>query len=74
MRILFVGLFVLSLGACSTPEPLIDHINVSDAKYNKDLGDCREATKGSWVPFSGGSVSDCMKGKGYRVLMDNTGL
>ncbi len=74
MRILLVSFGLLALGACSTPEPLIDHINVSDAKYNKDLSDCRQETKGSLMPFSGGSLPDCMRGKGYRVLMNNSGL
>lgn len=74
MRIVFVALGLLALGACSRPEPLIDHINVSEAKYKRDLSDCRDSTKGGFMPFSGGSLPDCMRGKGYRVLMDNSGL
>jgi hypothetical protein len=76
MRIALMSFGLLALGACSsTPEPLIDHINIPDAKYNKDLADCRQETKGTWwQPFSGGSLSDCMRGKGYHVLMDNSGL
>ena len=76
MRFLFVlvSLGILALAGCSSPEPLIDHINVSDAKYNRDLSECREETHGGWLPFTGGSVSDCMKGRCYRVLMSNSGL
>ena len=55
-------------------EPLIDRINVSDAKYNRDIAACREETSGSWIPFTGGSTADCMRGKGYHVLMNNSGL
>ena len=64
----------LSLAGCASPEPLIDRINVSDAKYNRDIADCRESTSGGFNPFSGGSVADCMRGKGYHVLMNNSGL
>lgn len=63
-----------SLAACSTAEPLIDRINVPDAKYNRDVSDCRDQTTSSWIPFTGGSVADCMRGKGYHVLMNNSGL
>lgn len=61
-------------GCSSRPEPLIDRINVSDAKYNSDVAACREARGSRWLPFGGTSLADCMKGKGYRVLMDNSGL
>ena len=64
----------LLLAGCSSPEPLIDRINVSDAKYNRDIADCREQTSGSFIPFMGGSSADCMRGKGYHVLMNNSGL
>lgn len=75
MRAIAVSLAVLVLAGCaSSQQPLIDHINVSDAKYNRDMADCREASSGGWLPFTGGSVADCMKGKGYRVLMGNSGL
>ena len=78
MRQIFgLSIFVLcgaTLGGCSRPEPLIDRINVSDAKYNRDIADCREQVSGSWVPFTGGSSADCMRGKGYHVLMNNSGL
>ncbi len=76
-QILSLSILVLSgslLGACSRPEPLIDRINVSDAKYNRDIADCREQVSGSWIPFTGGSSADCMRGKGYHVLMNNSGL
>ena len=76
-QILSLSILVLPgsvLGACSRPEPLIDRINVSDAKYNRDIADCREQVSGSWIPFTGGSSADCMRGKGYHVLMNNSGL
>jgi|GEM_PF-6750498 len=76
-QILSLSILVLSgslLGACSRPEPLIDRINVSDAKYNRDIADCREQVSGSWIPFTGSSSADCMRGKGYHVLMNNSGL
>ncbi len=69
MRI--VILCVLALAGCSSHEPLIDHINVADAKYNRDLEDCRQQSRSGFIPFAGGSSSDCMKGKGYHVLMGN---
>ena len=70
---MLLALGLIPLAGCSSPEPLIDHINVPDAKYNGDLSACRDAS-GGFLPFSGGSVADCMKGKGYRVLMGNSGL
>ncbi len=70
----FVALAASTLAGCSSPEPLIDRINVSDAKYNRDIADCREQKSGSWIPFTGGSTADCMRGKGYHVLMNNSGL
>ncbi|MDT7950648.1 MAG: hypothetical protein RQ966_04005 [Acetobacteraceae bacterium] len=63
-----------ALAGCSAPQPLIDRINVSDAKYNRDMAECREQVSGSWIPFAGGSTADCMRGKGYHVLMNNSGL
>ena len=74
MRALFLASLTLGLAACAAPEPLVDRMNVSDAKYTADLKSCRDESSGGWIPFTGGSVSDCMKGKGYRVLMSNTGL
>lgn len=73
MRIVFLGLLLLAAG-CSSPEPLIDRINVSDSKYNRDIADCREQSGGSILGIGGSSVTDCMKGKGYRVLMGSPGL
>ncbi len=69
-----IALAGATLAGCSSPEPLIDRINVSDAKYNRDVAACRDETSGSWNPFGGGSVADCMRGKGYHVLMNNSGL
>ena len=63
-----------TLAGCSSPEPLIDRINVSDTKYNRDMSECRDQTSGSWIPFTGGSTADCMRGRGYHVLMNNSGL
>ncbi len=63
-----------TLAGCASPEPMIDRINVSDTKYNRDIADCREQVSGSWIPFTGGSSADCMRGKGYHVLMNNSGL
>ena len=74
MRIVIACLGLLCLAGCAAPEPLIDRINVSDAKYNRDLADCRQQTKGNFLGIGGGSLSDCMKGKGYRVLMGSPGL
>ena len=64
----------LSMAGCSSADPLIDRINVPDAKYNRDSADCREQISGAWVPFTGGSMGGCMRGKGYHVLMNNSGL
>lgn len=73
-NIALAGLALLALAGCSSHQPLIDHINVSDAKYSRDMAACRDATSSGWLPFAGGSVADCMKGKGYTVLMGNGGL
>ena len=37
----------------------------------KDIVDCRGS--GGWLSF-GSPVADCMKGKGYKVLMGESGL
>ncbi len=74
MRTFAVLSALLGLAACASAPPLIDHMNVSDAKYTSDMKDCRDQTSSGWIPFTGGSVSDCMKGKGYRVLMSGGGL
>lgn len=76
-HILALTIFALAgatLTGCSTPEPLIDRINVSDAKYNRDIAACRDETSGGWNPFGGGSLAECMRAKGYHVLMNNSGL
>ena len=62
---------LLLFAGCSSPDPLIDRMGVSDAKYNKDLADCRGGS--GWFSFRN-PVADCMKGKGYKVLMGNSGL
>jgi hypothetical protein len=63
------------LAACSSArEPLIDRLNVSDAKYNRDIAECRQGSSSGWLPFGGTSVADCMKSRGYKVLMGDSGL
>ena len=69
-----LALALATLAGCSAPEPLIDRINVSHTKYNRDIADCREQNSSNWIPFTGGSSADCMRGKGYHVLMNNSGL
>ena len=57
-----------AVAACaSTTEPLIDHRNVSDAKYNGDLAACKQSGSGLFS-FSN-PVKSCMERKGYKVLM-----
>ena len=56
------------LAACSSREPLIDRMNVSDAKYNSDIAECRKGSSG-WLGVGGTSVGDCMSSRGYKVLM-----
>jgi hypothetical protein len=65
---------VLCLAACSSREPLIDRLNVSDAKYNHDIAECRQGSSSFLGMFGGTSVGDCMKGRGYKVLMSDSGL
>ena len=73
VRLSLAALALASAG-CSSPDPLIDRMGVSDAKYNRDIAECRDQGSG-WFSFGGGtSLSDCMKGKGYKVLMGNSGL
>ena len=72
-RIIVLGTLALLAGCSSSREPLIDRLNVSDAKYNGDMADCRQSSSG-WFGVSGTSVADCMKGKGYKVLMGDSGL
>jgi hypothetical protein len=71
IRLLALTGLVLLAGCASSREPLIDHMGVSDAKYNSDLSECRGT--GGWFSF-GSPVADCMKGKGYKVLMGDSGL
>lgn len=74
VRVPILALSLLAVAGCgSRAEPLVDRINVSDAKYNSDLAACREQGS-SWLPFGGTSLADCMKGKGYRVLMGSSRL
>ena len=75
MRFFVLGFGLLAVAGCSSPEPLIDRINVSDSKYNRDIAGCRQSSGGGVLGIGGGgSIADCMKGKGYRVLMGNPGL
>ena len=55
------------LAACAGSDPIVDRMNVDDARYNRDLAACKSSS--SSVPMVGTSVADCLKGKGYRVLM-----
>lgn len=71
IRLLILAGLALLAGCGGSREPLIDRMGVSDAKYNSDIADCRGG--GGWFSFSN-PVADCMKGKGYKVLMGNSGL
>ena len=55
------------LTACAGSDPIVDRMSVDDARYNRDLAACKSGS--SPVPVLGTSVADCLKGKGYRVLM-----
>jgi len=72
LRFLAAAAAILAAGCACSGDPLIDRIGVSDAKYNSDMADCRKDSSG-WFSF-GSPVASCMEGKGYKVLMGNSGL
>lgn len=72
-RILALTALALLAACSSSREPLIDRLNVSDEKYNRDMADCRQGG-GGFLGMGGTSVADCMRGKGYKVLMGDSGL
>ncbi|MBV8915837.1 MAG: hypothetical protein JOZ05_22710 [Acetobacteraceae bacterium] len=73
MGIAILAVLAVLAGCSSSRDPLIDHMNVSDSKYNGDMADCRQNSSG-WLGIGGTSVADCMKAKGYKVLMGDSGL
>ena len=57
-----------ALAACtSAREPMVDRMRVDDARYSRDLADCKQQSG----PFPGFSnpVATCFSKKGYQVLM-----
>jgi hypothetical protein len=50
--------------------PIVDMAGVDQVKYNQDLAACFEGRP--FISVSG-YMSDCMRGKGYRVLASYTG-
>ena len=58
---------IATLTGCASPDPLVDRRGVSDAQYNRDLAACKQSS-GLSLPLSH-PVNDCLKSKGYKVLM-----
>ena len=48
-------------------EPMVDRMGVDDARYSRDLADCKQQSG----PFPGFSnpIATCLSKKGYQVLM-----
>lgn len=61
-----LGLAGMTAG-CAGNEPVVNRINVSDAKYQTDLAQCRKS--GGMGVFSS-PAAECLRKKGYQVLMD----
>ena len=59
---------VLLAGCSGQHDPLVDRLNVSDAKYHADIDACKQSSSG--FSLFGDPLAKCMRGKGYRVLMD----
>lgn len=58
-----------SVGGCVVAsDPLVDRLNVDNAKYQRDLAACKQQVVIP-VGFSN-PVATCLTGKGYHVLMD----
>ena len=57
-----------SQAACtSASEPMVNRMGVDDARYSRDLAECKQQSG----PFPGFSnpVATCLSKKGYQVLM-----
>ena len=55
------------LGCTVASDPLVDRMGVSDARYAKDLADCKQQNHLP-IGFSN-PIATCLSGKGYEVLM-----
>jgi len=72
---------VIALTACTTDRVVVDKRGLDQARYEKDLAECRdykqqvpvgeEMAKGAAVDTSEEKariVKNCLRGRGYRVL------
>jgi hypothetical protein len=59
---------VLSACAGPTPTPIVDMAGVDPVVYNRDLAQCVKENASKAIVLGNG-VTECMKGKGYRVLV-----
>lgn len=68
-RIVNLALLGLGLAGCGeTPRPLVDMEGVDPVKHNRDLADCYNSVGKQFFSW-GTDTADCMKSKGYRVLI-----
>jgi len=51
------------------PAPVVDMEGVNPVTYNRDLAACYEEKK--WAVEAGNAVSNCMRAKGYKVLVSH---
>lgn len=65
---LMLACIAAPLAACaSASEPMVNRMGVDDARYSRDLADCKQRS-GPSLGFSN-PVATCLTGKGYQVLM-----
>ncbi|WP_151178627.1 hypothetical protein [Hypericibacter terrae] len=66
-RVLMLAAMAALLAGCqATPQPIVDMEGVAQVQYNRDMAWCVNNQ-----PFIalGNPVTDCMRGKGYRILV-----
>ncbi len=68
MKYLWLPILLL-LAGCGDPipSPIVDMHGVDPAKYNQDLAECHQIASNTAFAF-GNPVTDCMKGRGYKIL------
>lgn len=58
---------LLGAAGCSSSNLTVNRMGIDDARYERDLAECKQAS-GLSLSFRN-PVATCMTGKGYQVLM-----
>ena len=67
MRItVLLTLGVALVGCGAMPELIVDHTGIDEGRYSRDLADC---TKHRAFVTVGHPDADCIRSKGYKVLV-----